>query len=138
MSFLKLKFLSFACLSLTFLTNTMANCVDLTGTYQCPIEKIELAYSVSQQGVPTYFLKNDKGVQTLIANANDKLPLNSPFPHTFCDEEGMAFTVAHSFSSALIQAFNLSENRDKLTITIASFKSDETSEHITDYSCERI
>ncbi len=129
MSFLKLKFLSLACLSLGFLTNVMANCVDLTGTYHCPNGLTTISYSVSTRGVPTYFYKDDEGLQTLIANGKPNF-----LTLVTCDKNNV--TIVSLIS--IVQELSLSDNEEELIVTLYGLKSDDTLEYMTDYSCERI
>ena len=145
MSFLKLKFLSLACLSLAFLTNVMANCVDLTGVYQCPMEKIELLYSISQEGAPVYFLKNDEGTQTLVAN-DEMIHYQSQTSGANCDAQRMMFInipqkdqLFSSGTPLIGQVFKLSDNEEKLIIDLVVIDLYNRKEKkIADYTCYRI
>ena len=50
------KFLSFASLSLLFLGNIKADCIDLTGIYACKTGELKLSQNTNQQGIKQYIV----------------------------------------------------------------------------------
>ena len=127
MSFLKLKFLALTYLFFSLLSNVMANCVDLTGTYKCYPDRfpppgyyqMTVTQSIAGQNIPVYIMHElDDLISAYAANGRgDYIGIYK----TTCDEDKLRiYFEDHSTYGKYgrLMEYHLADNNETLVFNL--------------------